>query len=183
MGIAKEIGYFNTFILKPSNTNRNWHIEESRIKGGFNNQSIELATRAFATDENYSETRRKNAMIYSGIYNSKTGVNQLNQFGIGQSNTKAVDDSQGSIQKLYAEDTNLLIFQEDKVSRALIDKDAIFTAEGSPIKALSKIVIGQVIPFLGIYGIGTNPESFAIKGGMKYFADKKRGVVIRLTRD
>ena len=183
MGIAKEIGYFNTFILKPSNTNRNWHIEESRIKGGFNNQSIELATRAFATDENYSETRRKNAMIYSGIYNSKTGVNQLNQFGIGQSNTKAVDDSQGSIQKLYAEDTNLLIFQEDKVSRALIDKDAIFKAEGSPIKALSKIVIGQVIPFLGIYGIGTNPESFAIKGGMKYFADKKRGVVIRLTRD
>tara|TARA_R100000900_G_scaffold27666_3_gene21830 strand:+ start:597 stop:1862 length:1266 start_codon:yes stop_codon:yes gene_type:complete len=190
MGIAKEIGYFNTFIIKPgpntpggSTTDRKFHIEESRIKGGFNNQSMELATRAFATDENYAERRRKNALIYSGIYNSKTGINKLNEFSIGKSNTKAVDSSQGSIQKLHAEDTNLLIFQEDKVSRALIDKDAVFTAEGSSIKSLSNIVIGQVIPFLGRYGISKNPESFAIKGGMKYFADKKRGVVVRLTRD
>ncbi len=183
MGIAKEIGYFNTFIIKPANTSRKFHSEESRIKGGFNNQSMELATRAFATDENYAERRRKNALIYSGIYNSKTGVNKLNEFSIGKSNTKAVDSAQGSIQKLYAEDTNLLILQEDKISRALIDKDAVFTAEGSSIKSLSNVVIGQVIPFLGRYGIGTNPESFAIKGGMKYFADKKRGVVIRLTRD
>ena len=183
MGIAKEIGYFNTFIIKPAHASRKFHIEESRIKGGFNNQSMELATRAFATDENYAERRRKNALIYSGIYNSKTGVNKLNEFSIGKSNSKAVDSAQGSIQKLYAEDTNLLILQEDKISRALIDKDAVFTAEGSPIKSLSNVVIGQVIPFLGRYGIGTNPESFAIKGGMKYFADKKRGVVIRLTRD
>jgi len=183
MGIAKEIGYFNTFIIKPAVTSRKFHIEESRIKGGFNNQSMELATRAFATDENYAERRRKNALIYSGIYNSKTGINKLNEFSIGKSNTKAVDSSQGSIQKLHAEDTNLLIFQEDKVSRALIDKDAVFTAEGSSIKSLSNIVIGQVIPFLGRYGISKNPESFAIKGGMKYFADKKRGVVVRLTRD
>lgn len=183
MGIAKEIGYFNTFIIKPAHASRKFHIEESRIKGGFNNQSMELATRAFATDENYAERRRKNALIYSGIYNSKTGVNKLNEFSIGKSNTKAVDSAQGSIQKLYAEDTNLLILQEDKISRALIDKDAVFTAEGSSIKSLSNVVIGQVIPFLGIYGIGTNPESFAVKGGMKYFADKKRGVVIRLTRD
>jgi len=183
MGISKEIGYFNTFIIKPAASQQKFHIEESRIKGGFNNQSMELATRAFATDENYAERRRKSALIYSGIYNSKTGVNKLNEFGVGKSNTKAVDDSQGSIQKLYAEDTNLLIFQEDKVSRALIDKDAVFTAEGSPIKTLSKIVIGQVIPFAGKYGISRNPESFSVKGGLKYFADKKRGVVIRLTRD
>ena len=183
MGIAKEIGYFNTFIIKPAHASRKFHIEESRIKGGFNNQSMELATRAFATDENYAERRRKNALIYSGIYNSKTGVNKLNEFSIGKSNTKAVDSAQGSIQKLHAEDTNLLILQEDKISRALIDKDAVFTAEGSSIKSLSNIVIGQVIPFSGRYGIGTNPESFAIKGGLKYFADKKRGVVIRLSRD
>ena len=183
MGIAKEIGYFNTFIIKPAHASRKFHIEESRIKGGFNNQSMELATRAFATDENYAERRRKNALIYSGIYNSKTGVNKLNEFSIGKSNTKAVDSAQGSIQKLHAEDTNLLILQEDKISRALIDKDAVFTAEGSSIKSLSNVVIGQVIPFSGRYGISTNPESFAIKGGLKYFADKKRGVVIRLSRD
>jgi len=144
---------------------------------------LELGVRAFLVDENYAVERRKNAIIYSGIYNSKTGVNNLNQFSIGDNITKAVDIANGSIQKLYAEDTNLLILQEDKVSRALIDKDAIFTAEGSPIKSTSNIVIGQIVPFLGKYGISNDPESFAIKGGMKYFTDKKRGVVIRLSRD
>ena len=43
---------------------------------------------------------------------------------------KSVDPANGSIQKLYAEDTNLNIFQELKISRALIDKDAIYSAEG-----------------------------------------------------
>ena len=183
MGVVKEIGYFNAFVIKAADTNKNWHVEESRIKGGFNETSMELGVRAYISDENYAKERRKNALIYSGIYNSKTGVNNLNQFSIGESITKAVDYADGSIQKLHAENTNLLILQEDKVSRALIDKDAIFTAEGTSIKSTSNIVIGQVIPFLGKYGIGKNPESFAIKGGMKYFADKKRGVVVRLTRD
>ena len=48
---------------------------------------------------------------------------------------------------------------------------------------LRDVVIGQVRTFLGEYGISTNPESFAVKGNRKYFTDKKRGVVIRLTRD
>ena len=43
---------------------------------------------------------------------------------------------------LYAEDTNLIIFQEDKVSRALIDKDAIYSAEGGSITN-HQLVIGQ----------------------------------------
>ena len=183
MAVTKEIGFFNAFVLKADTSNKIWHIEESRIKGGFNNTALELGVRAYLVDEEYAAERRKNAIIYSGIYNSKTGVNKLNQFSIGNNITKSVDYADGSIQKLHAEDTNLLILQEDKVSRALIDKDAIFTAEGTPIKSTSNIVIGQIIPFLGKYGISNNPGSFAVKGGMKYFTDKKRGVVIRLSRD
>jgi len=183
MAVTKEIGFFNAFVLKADTSNKIWHIEESRIKGGFNNTALELGVRAYLVDEEYAAERRKNAIIYSGIYNSKTGVNKLNQFSIGNNITKSVDYADGSIQKLHAEDTNLLILQEDKVSRALIDKDAIFTAEGTSIKSTSNIVIGQIIPFLGKYGISNNPESFAVKGGMKYFTDKKRGVVIRLSRD
>ena len=36
----------------------------------------------------------------------------------------------------------LIIFQELKVSRALIDKDAIYTQEGQPLQAASNVVIG-----------------------------------------
>lgn len=163
--------------------NKEWHIEESRIKGGFNEKTVDFGAKAYAVDKKYARNHRKNAMIYSGIYNSRTGVNNTNQFSIGESITKAVDSVYGSIQKLYAEDTNLLIFQENKVNNALIDKDAIFTAEGSSLSTTAKIVIGQITPYLGEFGIGKNPESFAVYGFRKYFVDKDRSAVLRLSRD
>ena len=45
------------------------------------------------------------------------------------------------------------------------------------------MVIGNNIPYLGKYGISKNPESFAVSGGRKYFVDKSRGTVMRLSRD
>jgi hypothetical protein len=183
MGITKEIAYFNAFYLKSEDSNKQWHIEESRIKGGFNNTSVDFGVRAFLVDENHANERRKNAIIFSGIYNSKTGVNNLNQFSIGANNTRAVDNANGSIQKLHAEDTALIVFQEDKILQAPVDKDFIFTAEGVPLSTTSKTFIGTFIPYSGRYGIGTVPESFAVKGNRKYFADNKRNAVLRLSRD
>ena len=190
MSTTKEIGYFNSIFIKSdtfANTNdvanERYYIEEARIKGGFNETFMDLGVRAYAVNDDYSIIDRKNAMIYSGIYNSKTGVNETNQFPVGASITKAVDITDGSIQKLHAEDRELFILQEDKCNAAGINKDFIFTAEGQPISTSSKIVIGQVRTFLGIYGISLNPESFAVRGNRKYFTDKKRGVVLRLTRD
>ena len=188
MGATIEITYFNTFILAgggtyETNTQGKWHVEESRIKGGFNEKSVDFGVRAHLVDDDYASRVRNNAMIYSGIFNAKTKINETNQFSIGESITKAVDITNGSIQKLYAEDTNLIIFQEDKVSRALIDKDAIFTAEGSPLTASSKVVIGEIGAFSGKYGISKNPESFAVYGNRKYFTDKNRGLILRLSQD
>ena len=190
MAATKEIGYFNSIFIK-SNTfantgdvaNERYYIEEARIKGGFNEPIMDQGVRAYAVNDDYTVINRKNAMIYSGIYNSKTGVNETNQFPIGANITKAVDITDGSIQKLHAEDRELFILQEDKCNAAGINKDFIFTAEGQPLSTSSKIVIGQVRTFLGIYGISLNPESFAVKGNRKYFTDKKRGVVLRLSRD
>ena len=190
MATTKEIGYFNSIFIKSydfTNTdnipNERYYIEEARIKGGFNEAFMEPGVRAYAVNDDYTVINRKNAMIYSGIYNSKTGVNETNQFPIGANITKAVDITDGSIQKLHAEDRELFILQEDKCNAAGINKDFIFTAEGQPLSTSSKIVIGQVRTFLGIYGISLNPESFAVKGNRKYFTDKKRGVVLRLSRD
>ena len=183
MSTTIEIAYYNTFILSGGEKPGDWHVEESRIKGGFNESSVDLGPKAYLVDDKYESRRRPNAMIYSGIYNARTNVNETNQFNISEDITKAVNASNGSIQKLYAEDTNLLIFQENKVNKALIDKDAIYTAEGSPLQASSNIVIGQIIPFTGKYGISKNPESFAVYGNRKYFTDRRRGIVLRLSQD
>lgn len=186
MAYIKEIDYFNCFILKGSTQHGgydDYHVEESRIKGGYNEPFVDYGVRAHITDETYAREIRPNAMIYSGIFNNRTGVNNTNDFSIGENITKAVDIQNGSIQKLYAEDTNLNIFQEEKVSRALIDKDAIYTAEGNAITASGNVVIGQIVPYGTNYGIGKNPESFAVFAGRKYFVDKPKGAVLRLSRD
>lgn len=171
------------FSKDDSTINRDWYIEESRIRGGYNNTTVDFGVKAYAVDRVKQGQVRKNAIIYSGIYNSRTGINETNQFSVAKDITKAVDPSYGSIQKLYAEDSNLIIFQEDKVSRALIDKDAIYSAEGGGTVTSANLVIGQIVPYAGEYGISTNPESFAVYGYRKYFTDKKRNAVLRLSRD
>ena len=45
------------------------------------------------------------------------------------------------------------------------------------------MVIGQITPYSGEYGISRNPESFAHFGFRRYFADKDRNAVLRLSRD
>ena len=160
-----------------------WHVEESRIKGKYSEKTIDLGAKAYMVDKDYDRKHRENALIYSGIFNKRTGVNNTNEFSIAESITKAVDIAHGSIQKLYAEDTNLTIFQENKISRALVDKDAIYTAEGGQLTIAGAKVIGQITPYSGEYGISKNPESFAKYGYQKYFTDKNKGVVLRLSRD
>jgi hypothetical protein len=160
-----------------------WYIEESRIRGGYNNTSVDFGVKAYIVEDTFKQQHRISSLIYSGIFNSRTGVNNTNQFSVGQDITRSADPANGSIQKLYAEDTNLIIFQEDKVSKALIDKDAIYSAEGNASITSSLQVIGQIVAYAGEYGISTNPESFAVYGYRKYFTDKKRGAVLRLSRD
>ena len=204
MGATLEVKYFNTFLLKkletvvdknpaidepyenvpydyPADITNDWYIEESRIRGGFNNTTVDFGVKAYLDEEDPLQQHRFNTLIYSGIYNSRTGVNNINQFSVGEDITRSVDPANGSIQKLYAEDTNLIIFQEDKVSKALIDKDAIYSAEGNAAVTSANLVIGQIVPYAGEYGISKDPFSFAVYGYRKYFTDRKRGCVLRLS--
>ena len=179
--------YSNVYAIPNNNWDKvngsNWIIEESRIRGGFNNTSVDLGVRAYLMEESNSVRHRSNALVYSGVFNSRTNINRTNVFATGEDITKAVDPHNGSVQLLYAMDNNLTIFQENKVSTALIDKDAIYSAEGVPISTTSNVVIGQVTPYTGEYGISRNPESFASFGFRRYFADKDRSAILRLSRD
>ncbi len=161
----------------------NWVIEESRIRGGFNNTQIELGPRAYLKEDSNEVRHRKSSLIYSGIFNSRTNINETNVFSVGQDITRTVDPHNGSIQLIHALDNNLTIFQENKGSNALIDKDAIYSTEGNQTTAITSKVIGPVTPYVGDYGISRNPESFANFGFRRYFSDKDRNSIMRLSRD
>lgn len=165
--------------LRPNN----WYIEEASIKGGFNNMETDIGARAFLDEEEPVQQHRFNSLIYSGVFNSRTGINRTNEFPVGTSITKSANPEYGSIQKTYAEETNLLILQENKCQRALIDKDTIYTSEGGTQTLPQGVVIGQITPYAGEYGISKNPESFAIYGYQKYFIDRNRNAVLRLSKD
>lgn len=202
MAVTLEVSYFNSFWLKrlknfpgttngttrdnggdgyiEPNINEDWYIEESRIRGGFNNTTVDFGVKAYIVEEAPDQQNRGNSLIYSGVFNSRTGINNSNQFPTGEDITRSVDPVSGSIQKLYSENTNLIILQERKVNRALIDKDAVYTAEGQDVKTVSNVVIGAVQPFEGNFGISNDPGSFAVYGYNKYWTDKDRSVVLRL---
>ena len=106
-GAVVEVKYFNSFVLKKTNKNslpvwngsygipaskggypvvsvtnedNSWAIEESRIRGGYNNTSTDYGAKAYLGEEEPNSTIRNNALIYSGIFNSTTGINKTNVF-------------------------------------------------------------------------------------------------------
>ena len=159
-------------------------VESDRINDDFNAPRIGKGVKVSTVlDEPYKEERRKNGLIFSGIFNSTSGVNRLNQFIQGEAITKDLNPHYGSIQKLHARNTDLIVFCEDKVLKVLANKDALFEAGGNAQLTATNRVLGQSIPFIGEYGISLNPESFADYAYRVYFVDKARGAVLRLSRD
>ena len=159
-------------------------VESNRIRDDFNQPTIQNGVKASTTiAEQYKEERRGTGLIYSGIYNSTSGVNRLNQFIQGEKITKDINPDNGSIQKLFARDTNIVTFCEDRVLKILSNKDALFSADGDSNVTATAKVLGAVTPFVGDYGISKNPESFAADEYRCYFTDQQRGAVLRLSKD
>ena len=179
-------GYPNFPLLAtthPAEQTYTWYVEESRIRGGYNNDQVDLGVRAYIRETNDSELILANGIIYSGLYNSTTGFNDTNVFSVAEKIEKQVDPRYGPIQKLHTTDTNLIIFQNDKVSNTTVDKDTIYTGDGNAVQTASNLVLGTVNQYAGEYGISTNPESFSFKGNRLYFSDKNRGAIMRLSLD
>jgi len=159
-------------------------IESDRIRDGFNEMQITNGAKASSTtEEPYQEEHRKHGLIYSGIYNSNSGLNELNQFIMADKITKDLNPTFGSIQKLFQRRTSLISFCEDRVVQILSNRDALFNADGNPQLISSSAVLGDATPFIGDYGISRNPESFAKESYRAYFTDKQRGAVLRLSND
>jgi len=159
-------------------------VESNRMRDDYNAVQIDKGVKVSTVlAEQYKEDHKKNGLIYSGIFNSTSGINRFNQFIQGEQITKDINPHYGSIQKLHARNTDLITFCEDKVIKILANKDALYNADGNPNLTATNRVLGQSIPFIGEYGISKNPESFASYAYRVYFADKNRGAILRLSRD
>ena len=159
-------------------------VESDRIRDDFNAPTMKNGVKASTTlAEAYKEERRKNGLIYSGIYNSSSGINNLNQFIAAEKITKDLNPDYGSIQKLYQRNTDLLSLCEDRVLKVIANKDALFNADGNPQLIATNRVLGTAVPIPGEFGISTQPESFASYANNCYFTDVQRGSVMQIKGD
>ena len=175
--IRAGLSYYNCFSF-------NNGLESNRIRDDFNEMYIGNGVKASSTTQKtYEEERRSHGLIYSGLYNSNSGINDLNQFIMAEKITKDLNPTYGSIQKLFQRRISLIAFCEDRVVSIVSNKDALYNADGNPQLISTNLVLGDVNPFVGDYGISKNPESFASESYRAYFTDKQRGAVLRLSKD
>lgn len=160
-------------------------VESNRIRDDFNAPFISNGAKASIVleDEYFIEDKRKHGLIYSGLYNATSGLNNLNQFIAAEKITKDLNPTFGSIQKLFSRQSDLIAFCEDRVVKILANKDALFNADGNVNLVATENVLGQATPFVGEHGISQNPESFSKESYRAYFTDKNRGSVLRLSMD
>ena len=158
-------------------------FESYKIKDSFNANSFSLQTRPLTPVDNYRENLRIASVTYSNVFEQTTNYNGLNEFNLSTSNYKDLDDAYGSIQLLYSRNTNLLVFQEDKVHYILVNKSVLFNADGSGNVRQTEDVLGQEVPYSSEFGISKNPESFAIYENAIYHTDEKRNAILRLSTD
>jgi hypothetical protein len=176
-GNFNDLSYYNCFSFENG-------VESFVIRDDFNAPALGKGVRVSTIfEDNYQEESLKSGLIFSQIYNGKTGINKLNQFIIAEPIIKNLNPGYGSVQLLHTRYNDIIAYCEDKVLKILTNKDALFNADGSANVTSNQAVLGQAIPYNSNYGIGTNPESFANFTYRGYFVDKKNGIVVRHSAD
>jgi len=188
-----QTGALNSAVIKinnPGNKNSDYNayaygngVESNRILDTFNEPWLKYSLRASAVIEDYEQQVKDASLTYSGLYRWDSSINRLNEFNLSLANFKNLDKNFGSVQKLYARTTDLLVLHQDKITSVLYGKNLLVDAVGGSSVASVPEVLGTQIALPYEFGISTNPESFAAWGNEIYFTDARRGVVLEMVGD
>jgi uncharacterized protein (TIGR02145 family) len=169
-----DLDFFNCFSFGNG-------VESYKVYDSLTGVPFYLGSRVTAvSQEDFKEAKRYAGITYSGIYNSETNLNKLNEFNLALVNWKDCEKSFGPINVLHGRKTDVLVLQEDKVSNVLVGKNLLSDAAGGGAITATPEVLGTQIARIEEYGISSNPESFVVYGYDSYFTDTKRNVVLNL---
>ena len=169
-----DTGFFNCFSF--GNGVESYKVRDSIVGREFN--LGERVTSVSAQD--YREAHRFSDITYSGIYNTESNLNKLNEFNLGLLNYKYLESSFGYIYVLDGRETDVLCLQEDKISYVLAGKNLLSDAGAGRALTAVPEVLGTQIARTEKYGISHNPESYVQWGADRYFTDVKKGAVIHI---
>ncbi len=159
------------------NAYNTYFIEDASVSDFYISQITDQG-RPNKIDNDSRQINRPSTIYYSELYIPETKINNLNSFY--DTNFETYEQKYGSIQKLYNENHRLIAFQQLKVGQIPVNQNIVYDNTGaSQIYSVAK-VLNDIIYYAGEYGM-TNPESFAVFGGSKYFVDTNRLVPLRLS--
>lgn len=157
---------------------KTYFIESSAVSDFYQSEVSDIG-RPNKLDPDYREVRRKSTIYFSELYVPETNINNLNSFY--DVSFETYEQKYGSIQRLYNENHRLNAFQELKIGQIPVNQGVIYSSTGQQLTTNSGVVLNTMIYYDGEFGIGLNPESFAVFGNAKYCADASRQVPLRLS--
>ena len=173
-----ELDFFNCYVQGNG-------VESYQYKDSFNANFLNIDTKPSAVSiSGYKRVRRFADLTYSDPYVENNNLNGLNSFDLSKANFKDdIEKQWGSIQKIRSRDSDLLVFQEKKISYVMYGKDLLMNADGTSNVTSISDVLGRQIPYTGEYGIGLVPESHSFNGFYDYCASPHNGSILRLAMD
>ena len=154
------------------------YIEDYSVSDFFASKSSSIG-RPIAYIPDAKTVKRSGSITYSEPYLQEGTFNGLSSFNLSLANFKDLAYEHGSIKGLVSYDERLYFVQENRSGVLAVNRSVINTGSGDNLITLSNNVLQSEQYYVGEYGTN-NPESIANRDGMVYFADVKRGKVLRI---
>lgn len=154
------------------------YIEDYSVSDFFTSKSSSIG-RAIAPIPDAKTVKRSGSITYSEPYLQEGTFNGLSSFNLSLANFKDLAYEHGSIKGLISYNERMYFVQENRSGVLAVNRQVINTGSGDNLITLSSNVLQSEQYYVGEYGTN-NPESIASRDGMVYFADVKRGKVLRI---
>ena len=154
------------------------YIEDYSVSDFFDSKSSSIG-RPIAPIADAKTVKRSGSITYSEVYLEDGTFNGLSSFNLSLANFKDLSYEHGSIKGLVGYDQRLYFIQENRAGSLAVNRNVIETGSGDNLVTLSKNVLQSEQYYVGEYGTA-HPESVSSRDGMVYFADVKRGRVLRI---
>lgn len=154
------------------------YIEDYSVSDFFDSKSSSIG-RPIAPIADAKTVKRSGSITYSEVYLEDGTFNGLSSFNLSLANFKDLSYEHGSIKGLVGYNQRLYFIQENRSGVLAVNRNVIETGSGDNLVTLSKNVLQSEQYYVGEYGTA-HPESVSTRDGMVYFADVKRGRVLRI---
>lgn len=158
------------------------YIETSSANNLFTSNTNDFG-RPNRIDPTIKRITRGSGIFWSELFVPSTNINGLSTVFL-DTNFEEIDQRYQSIQKFFAEDIGITVFQELKIG--LIPVNRLIYSDTTLQKTVgvsNNVINPQVDYYGGEFGISKNPESFYYYGHAKYCTDVNRGVILRTSND